>query len=81
MKKYKKLVLNEQQEIDPELEKRIYSIIETFKNETFTNYEQRKKFAMLIMELVLSSKDIKVRELIKRTSKYLTEIADEILNR
>lgn len=61
---------------------RILDIIKLLKDDDFTNITKRLKFATLIVELITSSNDSRVRRLIKKLGDAIKvfELEDEKLN-
>ena len=64
MKRYTPIKLQEQEE--EELHPRVTEILDCFKNEDFNNFHSRLTFATLLLELIVLSKDQKVRRLVKK---------------
>jgi len=56
---------------------RISNIIKLLKDENFTNVNKRMKFATLIIELITSSNDVRVRRLIKKLGDAVKEVEVE----
>ena len=73
--------MNEQKVLKEE-DDRILDIIRLLKDDDFTNISKRLKFATLIVELITSSSDIRVRRLIKKLGDAIKEfeLEDEKLN-
>ncbi len=69
---------NKKELTEQELKDRVDEIIAVLKDEDFTNIKKRLQFASLIIELITSSNDQKVRKIIKKLGDAVTEIVDEI---
>jgi hypothetical protein len=68
-----KLILKEEDD-------RVTAIIKLLKDEDFTNVSKRMKFATLIIELITSSNDVRVRRLIKKLGDAVKEVEVEFEN-
>jgi len=75
MKRYTPIKLKEQAE--EELHPRVLEILEFMKNEDFTNFSKRLDFACKLMEIIILSKDVRIRRLIKRIGEAIKEMEEE----
>ena len=70
----------EERKILKEEDDRVTAIIKLLKDEDFTNVSKRMKFATLIIELITSSNDVRVRRLIKKLGDAVKEVEVEFEN-
>ena len=75
MKRYKPIKLKEQEE--EELHPRVLEILDCFKNEDFNNFHSRLDFATKLLELIVLSKDVRIRRLIKKICIAIKEMGEE----
>jgi hypothetical protein len=75
MKRYTPIKLQEQDE--EELHPRVLEILDCFKNEDFNNFSKRLDFASKLLEIIVLSKDVRIRRLIKKICQAIKEIEEE----
>jgi len=74
MKRYTPINLKEQEE--NELHPRVVEILDCFKNEDFSNFTKRLDFASKLLEIIVLSKDVRIRRLIKKICQAIKEMEE-----
>jgi hypothetical protein len=74
MKRYTPIKLQEQEE---ELHPRVLEILSFMKQNDFTNFHSRLQFASMLLEIILLSKNVRIRRLIRRIGEAIKEMEEE----